>query len=315
MKIGFLFAGQGQQFKTMGVDLANEYEIVKETYDLASKILGYDMLELCQNNSNNELSNTLYTQPVILTFSNSIYRLLKSKNITPVCVAGLSLGEYNALIASDVLSFEDTLNIIKQRASIMDNALKKESTKMAAVLKADIDLIEEILKNPILNNEVSICNYNTFDQVVIGGNVDKLDIAINLLKENNQKRIILLDVSTVSHMHLLNKASIDLEDVLKQYYFNTPKIDFINNVDALKQTSEFVSSSSKQISNPTLMAKTIKLMLEEDINVFIEIGPGKAISGFVKSIAKSLNKEVIILNICDIDSLNNTLEKLGEINE
>lgn len=312
MKIAYLFAGQGQQFPGMGYDLAQEYSIVSETFQQASAQLGYDLLDVCQNNPDDKLSNTIYTQPAILTLSTSILRVLNSWNIEGVCVAGLSLGEYSAIVASGVLSFDDALNIIKERAQIMDSALEKGSTGMAAVLRADLTKVEEVLKDESLNGKVAVCNINTFDQIVVGGKIAELDKAIEILKESGFKRVIKLNVSTVSHMHLLNDASLKLEVVLNKYSFNKPQIKFINNVNASYQVDGFVDSLVKQIAYPTKMADTIKLMLESGIDTFVEIGPGNALSGFVKSIAKVLGKEVAIYNISDVVTLNKFKENMGE---
>ncbi|MDR1782366.1 MAG: ACP S-malonyltransferase [Bacilli bacterium] len=313
MKIGFIFAGQGNQYQGMGQDLYEKYPLVKDYFNKANMILGYDLYNICLNNPDNKLNDTIYTQPALVTLDHCLYKLLEINNIKPHIIAGLSLGEYNALCASDVITFEDMINIIKQRALIMSNAFKKDSTGMAAILKANPHEVEQLLKDNF-NNEVAICNYNTDDQVVIGGYKDCLNDAISFLKERGYKRIIPLQVSVVSHMNLLNKASDLLKEELEKYHFNIPKYLFINNINATFQVDNFVPSLARQISCPTKMAQTIKLMLENDIDTFIEIGPKKTISSFIKSIASKQDKEIKIFNVYDDKTLLETINEIGDIN-
>lgn len=313
MKVAFLYAGQGGQFPNVGLDLLDEYVIVKEIFVKANAILGYDLVEIIKDEK--KINQTVYTQPVLVTLAYAISLLLEKKGITADVVAGLSLGEYNALINAGVLSFEDGLKIIKERAKIMDGALEKNTTSMAAVLKTDVELIEDVLASQDLNNEVAICNYNSYDQVVIGGTNDKLEKAKVLLKEAGVKRVIPLSVSTVSHMHLLSEAASELQTILNDYEFKKPQLPFINNVAAQYQESDFVASLTKQICCPTYMAKTIELMLNDGVDTFIEIGPKKTLSGFVKSVAKELAKEVKIYNVYDLETLNNFMMEMGDSRE
>lgn len=313
MKIGVIFAGQGQQFKNMGVDLCLYDQNIKKKFDKASAILEYDIFKILEDE--HLLNQTICTQPTLVTLSSAIYEYLCNLNLKVDVVAGLSLGEYNALEASNVISFEDMLAIIKQRASIMANSFEIDSTFMMAVLKADINAIEKLLEDERLNNEVGVCNYNTYDQIVIGGSKDKFDLVRTILKENGFNKMIPLNVSMVSHMSLLNDAALKLEKVLNNYTFLKPKIKFINNIKATYQEKDFVSTLSKQISNPTRMAQTIELMLNDGVDTFIEIGPKETISKFVKSISKSLNKEVKIYNVYNVVTLKNVVKELGLVNE
>lgn len=313
MKIGFIYAGQGQQYLGMGQDLVNEYDWASDVFSLAQSILGYDLLSLI-NNDETKLNDTKYTQPALFVVDFLLGLALENNNIKPSIVAGLSLGEYNALVSAKVLSFEDALNIIKVRADLMANAHPKGYSKMAAVLKADLDTINDVLNDESLNNEVKICNYNTHDQLVIGGQTKYLEKAIILLKEAGIKRVIPLDVSCVSHMHLLNKQSIELQKELEKYQFNKPEISFINNAQGVIQETDFITTLANHISHPTYLKNIIELMLEE-VDLIIEVGPKKTISSFVKSIAKELGKEVKIFNAYDLSSLKETIEKVGELSE
>lgn len=307
MKIGVLFAGQGSQYVGLGQELVKSSSIAADIYRDASVILGYNLLEI----SNSELVNdTKYTQPAVLTFNYALAKLLMTQGINVDCVAGLSLGEYNALLMADVLSFKQALNIVAMRATIMSEAILKNSTKMAAVLKADIQVVEKVLADEQFIGKVAICNYNTLDQVVIGGLTNELMSAIEQLKENNQKRIVLLDVSIVSHMSLLNNASEQLKQVLSVEVYNEPSCHFINNISGNYQTSDFVSSLANQISKPTYMAKTIELMIKDGVDTFIEIAPKATVASFVKSIAKVYKKNVKIIKVNDITSLEGLVEEV-----
>jgi [acyl-carrier-protein] S-malonyltransferase len=241
-----------------------------------------------------------------------ISQLLKDNGIIPDTVCGLSLGEYNALECANVISFEDGLKILKVRASLMKNAFEAGATKMAAVLKADHQLVNDVLNNPILNNMVSICNYNTFDQVVIGGTIKELGLAIVLLHDAGFKKIIPLDVSCVSHMHLLKDTAQELEKHLARFDYSKPDFKFINNVDGAYQEANFVSSLAKQIAYPTKLVFSIEKMLNDGIDTFIDIGPKKTTASFIKSIAKKKDVVVKIFSIYDVATFKNTLESLGE---
>ncbi|WP_423364332.1 ACP S-malonyltransferase [Mycoplasma sp. P36-A1] len=301
-----LFAGQGQQYLGMALDLLENYQSVRDVFDKASKITKIDLIALLEDE---KMNKTTYTQPLMLTLNQAIFELLIDNNIEYDYVAGLSLGEYNALIAADVISFEDALKIVQQRALIMDSATKPYSTSMAAVLKADISKITEVLNSEELENKVGICNINTFDQIVIGGSKEKLSQAIELLKDAGFKRVIPLEVSTVSHMHLLNDASLKLNKVLKEYEFKKPTKNFINNVEAKIQTDNYSDSLTRHIAQPTKMANIIDLMLDNGVEEFVEVGPKKVLSGFVKSIAKKKDKNVIIDNVYDYNTLNQYINK------
>lgn len=311
MKLAFVYAGQGQQALNMSCDLVNEFTWAQDIFKQANEILGYDLLELIQNDEV-KINQTEYTQPALFVSDYVLQEYLVRNKLKPDMVAGLSLGEYNALVMANILSFEDALKIIKVRSSIMAKAYPKEQVKMVAILKADIALVEEVLSNPMFENKVAICNYNTNNQVVIGGLVDSVKEAMDLLKEAGIKRMVELDVSTISHMPLLKDSAKQLQSELEKYEFKQPQIKFINNIAASFQTDDFVTSLASHIANPTYLAKSIELMLSEGVTTFVEVAPKKTISTFIKSVASDHNQEVNIYHVYDLASLNQCLESIGE---
>ena len=211
-KTAFLFAGQGAQYLGMARDLYEQYDVVKATFEEASQVLGYDVRALIDQDEE-KLNQTRYTQPAILTASLAICRLLAEKGIRPDMVAGLSLGEYSALVAAGALDFETAVALVAKRGAFMEEAAPAGSGKMVAVLNADVALIEEACQTASQLGVVSPANYNTPGQIVIGGDVAAVDKAVELLKEAGVKRLIPLNVSGPFHTALLKPASEKLAQV------------------------------------------------------------------------------------------------------
>lgn len=274
-KIGFIFAGQGQQFLHMGQDFYEGFVSARDLYDRAEEILGYDLLGI----SEAQLQTTEYTQPALYVLNAVIAKLLEGEGIFPFAASGLSLGEYNALLVSEVFDFETGLKIIKERAKIMQYEFEPFSTGMVACIKTNRETIELLIQD----SDIEICNVNTPSQIVIGGETSKLSELLKTLKEN-KVRAIPLKVSTVSHMSLMNDASDKLRKILELYEYQKPILQFINNIHGKLQTTDFENSLSKHISNPTEFSSGIKLMQEMGVDTFIEIGPKGSISKFVKEI-------------------------------
>lgn len=296
MKKGFIFAGQGQQFLLMGHDLYEADQDVKDLYDTATKILGYDVL--CLDEAS--LQKTLYTQPALYVLGHALDHLLKKEGIFPDVVSGLSLGEYNALTSSGVISFEDGLRLIQKRAHLMHHAFEPFSTAMVACLKTDLQTIEALLEK----TQVEVCNINTPSQIVIGGM--KQDIETMLPQLKHAKVIAIpLKVSTVSHMSLLCEASDALKEVLRNQRFLTPHVMFVNNIEGVLQHEGFVESLSLHISRPTQMVKVIQTMRQQGVEHFIEVGPKGSISKFIKEIC---GESVKISNVYDMQTLRSECE-------
>lgn len=301
VKTAFLFAGQGAQTLGMCRDLYDRYSIVKETFDKAYEVLGYDLRNLIDYQED-KLNQTRYTQPAILTTSVAIYRLLEQKNIQPDMVAGLSLGEYSALVASGALSFEEALVLVAKRGEYMELAAPAGSGKMVAVLNTDANLIERVCSE-VTSGIVSPANYNTPAQIVIGGEVAAVDEAMERLKKEGVKRMIPLNVSGPFHTVLLKTASEQLAKALETVEFSDFKVPLVGNTEATIMKKEDIKSLlTRQVMEPVRFYESIATMRAVGIARVIEIGPGKVLSGFVKKIDKTMDV-ITVDNILSFEAL------------
>lgn len=287
-KTAFLFAGQGAQKLGMARDLYDQYPIVKETFDQASRVLGYDLRDLIDQDEE-KLNQTRYTQPAILTTSVAIYRLLVEKGFQPDMVAGLSLGEYSALVAAGSLDFEDAVALIAKRGQFMETAAPAGTGKMVAVMNTDVVLIEEACEKASDKGYVKPANYNTPAQIVIGGDVAAVDAAVDYLKEAGAKRLIPLNVSGPFHTALLKPASEKLALELENVDFREFQVPLVGNTEAkVMEKNQIKSLLARQVMEPVRFYESIDTMKELGLTKVIEIGPGKVLSGFLKKIDKNI---------------------------
>ncbi len=315
MKIAFIFSGQGSQYIGMGKELYDNIPSCKKIYDKANEVLGFDLKELIFNGDKEELNITENTQPAILTTSIAILQAIKDKGINPDIVAGLSLGEYSALVASEALDFETAVSLVKKRGRFMQEAVPQGIGSMVAVIGLNEDKIKKVLKVASERGIVEIANYNTNNQIVIGGESEAVEFASELLKESGARRVIPLKVSGPFHTSLLNQASIKLKNEFENIHFNTPKIKTITNVtaDFIENGDEIKNLLINQVKSSVRWSETIERMLDEGIDTFIEIGPLKTLSSFVREISKEKKATVKIFNVEDLKSLNKTLEGMEAI--
>lgn len=307
MKTAFLFSGQGAQYPKMGEELYHQEAIVRETFEQASTILGYDMAELCFT-ENERLNQTEYTQPAILTVSTAFWRLLDAQEIKADAVAGLSLGEYTALVASGALDFQTAVALVQKRGRYMANAAPAGVGKMVAVMNTPAETIEEICKEASQAGIVTPANYNTPQQIVIGGEAPAVDKAVELLQAAGTKRVIPLNVSGPFHTALLEPASQQLAQELDQITFDELQVPVISNTTAQPmQQDQIKELLTLQVKSPVRFYESIATLKQLGIQQVIEIGPGKVLSGFMKKI----DKEIQTARVEDSQTLADTLARFN----
>jgi [acyl-carrier-protein] S-malonyltransferase len=302
-----IFPGQGSQMVGMGKEFYEKFDLVKNLFKEADETLNYPLSKLIIEGPKEELDLTINTQPAIFLISYAIFNVVKKEFNVDLnkakYFAGHSLGEYSALSCAGYLSFSDTLKILRIRGDAMQNSVPKGQGGMVAVLGSTVEIIEKILKDNDQNFKIQIANDNSEGQIALSGKMDDLDKLIIVLKENNIKNIK-LPVSAPFHCSLMKKATVTMNEELNKLSFNQGKNKLISNVTAkeISNTEELKDLLIKQIENRVRWRESIINMIDNDINHFIEIGPGKVLSGLVKRI----NREVkinTINNQGDIESL------------
>ena len=308
MKRAFLFPGQGAQIVGMGKDIYEKYDEAKKIYDEASKISGIDVKKLCFEGPEEELNKTENTQIAILTTSLAILEVLKTKGITADIAVGLSLGEYGALIYAGIISFEDGIKLIQKRGYYMGNMLPDEKFSMSAIIGLDSEKIEKVCQEISKENKfLVVANYNCSVQTVISGEEDAINKAMERLKEEAAKRTIKLNTSGPIHTIKLEKAKQAYEKELENINFNlNSKVKVIKNIDGTyyNEKDNIKEILANHIISPVRFDKAIKLMEKENVDEYVEIGPGRTLTGFVKK----ENKEANTFNINNLESLEKFLE-------
>ena len=299
-KLAFLFPGQGAQVTGMGKDFYDEYAIAKEVFDTAKNNTDVDVADICFT-ENDKLNITEYTQIALLTTEVAILKVILDKGIKPDYCAGLSLGEYGALAAANVMDYADLFKVIRKRGLFMQNAYPVGGA-MSAVLGLDADVISDVLKT--VDGIVSIANDNCPGQIVITGEENAVAKASEKLVEKGAKRCIALNVSGPFHSELLKGAGEQLGEVLANININEPAVPYLSNVtaDVVDNKDNIKDLLTKQVYSPVRFRESVLKLKDLGVDTFIEIGPGKTLAGFIRRIDKDL-KVINIEKIEDIDKL------------
>lgn len=297
-KVAFIFPGQGAQTVGMGKDFYDNTETARRIFDRASELLGFSMPELCFE-SNDRLDITEYTQAAMVTVGIAMMKVLMEKtDIRPSVAAGLSLGEYCALAAAEVMSADDAITTVRQRGILMQGEVPVGIGAMAAVLAMDAERIEQVIKDI---SDVQIANYNCPGQIVISGKKEAVELVADKLKEAGAKRVIPLNVSGPFHSKMLAGAGEKLGKVLENVTVSKPKIPYVANVTAEYVTDEGLVKPllTQQVYSSVRWQQSVETMIKDGVDTFVEIGPGKTLSGFMKKI----NRNVAVLNIEKLEDL------------
>ena len=290
-QLAFVFPGQGSQTVAMLSDFSDN-NIVQNTFKEASDALGYDLWQLVAQGPAEQLNQTNFTQPALLTASVALWRVWQAESdIQPAILAGHSLGEYSALVCADVISLTDGVKLVEKRGEYMQTCVPAGVGAMAAVIGLDDQAIIDACAQAQDNEIVAAVNFNSPGQVVIAGHKAAVERAGELCKTAGAKRVLPLPVSVPSHCALMKEAAIKLAADLEKITFNTPVINVVNNVDVAVETSgEAIKMALvKQLYSPVRWSETISQIGEKGITQMVEVGPGKVLQGLVKRINKSIN--------------------------
>lgn len=307
-RIAFIFPGQGAQAVGMGQNVYENSAVAKEVFEQASEAVGLDLKALCFEENDN-INITEFTQVCLLTTSVAIMEELKTRGIRPDVAAGLSLGEYCALVAVGSMNYIDAAKAVRKRGIFMQEEVPAGEGTMAAILGLDA---AEIDKNIEEYDKVQVANYNCPGQIVISGETEQVKQAADKLKTAGAKRAVLLNVSGPFHSTLLTGAGEKLQNVLEGLSIEKPQIPYVANVNAsyVTEQAEIEPLLVKQVSNSVRWQQSVEAMVADGVDTFIEIGPGRTLAGFNKKIAKAIGKELTTYNVATMEDIDKVVEAL-----
>ena len=309
-KIAFIFPGQASQYPGMGKELAEKYPAARAVFDEADKALGFSISKMCFAGSEEELKLTANTQPAILTCSVAVHRVLAEKGITPDFVAGHSLGEYSALVAAGSLKFADAVQLVRKRGQYMQEAVPPGEGAMAAIMGLSPAVVTDACKRAADHQVCSPANLNSPEQTVISGHAGAVKRAVEIASQLGAKRAVMLPVSAPFHSALMVPAQQRLEKDLRAVQFSTLKMPLVTNVDAdtVELGDEARDALIRQVIMPVRWEESIRLLIDEGVNTFVEVGPGKVLVGLLRQIERSVGAS----NVEDEKSLASTVEKIAQ---
>jgi [acyl-carrier-protein] S-malonyltransferase len=309
-KLAFLFPGQASQYPGMGKDLADKFPAARRVFDEADKALGFSISQVCFTGTEEALKQTANTQPAILTVSVAACRVLEEKGVRPDFVAGHSMGEFSALVAAGGLEFADAVRLVRNRGAYMQTAVPDGIGAMAAIMGLAPAQVADLCRKAADGEVVAPANLNSPEQTVISGNAAAVKRAVEMASAGGAKRAVMLAVSAPFHCPLMLPAQQKLEADLRAVTFHPLRVPLVNNVDAelITNGDEARESLIRLVTLPVRWEESVRELIDQGVNTFVEVGPGRVLTGLLRQIDRSVH----VFNVEDEKSLQVTLDKLSQ---